>query len=137
MTFPSRYHIEVDHEIDATKAPIAVDTSKARVGMPAPDFRLKSTSGATVTLSALRGHPVVIVFFASWCHPCEEELPVLQQFADAEALRDRPRDDLVGGQGRTAWPCSRRRNSSRRVGGAGGSACWSQWGPPRRLSPSH
>jgi cytochrome c biogenesis protein CcmG, thiol:disulfide interchange protein DsbE len=62
-----------------TDAP--TDSSKARVGTDAPDFTLKSTRGASVTLSALRGHPVVIAFFASWCHPCEEELPVLQQFA--------------------------------------------------------
>jgi cytochrome c biogenesis protein CcmG, thiol:disulfide interchange protein DsbE len=63
------------------------DTSKARIGMPAPDFTLKSTTGATVTLSALRGHPVVVVFFASWCQPCEEELPVLEKFARDDAGR--------------------------------------------------
>ena len=62
-----------------TDAP--TDATKARTGTGAPDFTLKSTRGALVTLSALRGHPVVIAFFASWCHPCEEELPVLQQFA--------------------------------------------------------
>ena len=30
-------------------------------------------------LSRLRGAPVVLTFFASWCHPCEEELPALEQ----------------------------------------------------------
>jgi len=63
------------------------DNSKAKVGTPAPDFSLPSVDGRRVTLSALRGHPVVLVFFASWCHPCEEELPVLQQFADADGGR--------------------------------------------------
>jgi cytochrome c biogenesis protein CcmG/thiol:disulfide interchange protein DsbE len=65
------------------------DASKAKVGTPAPDFTLKSTTGATVRLSDLRGHPVVIAFFASWCNPCEEELPVLQDFArdDSNQLR--------------------------------------------------
>jgi cytochrome c biogenesis protein CcmG, thiol:disulfide interchange protein DsbE len=58
----------------------AIDTHKARVGTIAPDFTLHSTDGRTVTLSALRGRPVVVVFFASWCHPCQEELPVLERF---------------------------------------------------------
>jgi len=61
-----------------TIAPI--DAQKARVGSRAPDFALTSTNGNTATLSGLRGRPVVIVFFASWCHPCEEELPVLERF---------------------------------------------------------
>ena len=69
----------------STQAP--TDSGKARTGTEAPDFTLKSTSGASVTLSALRGHPVVIAFFASWCQPCEEELPVLQQFAQADRGR--------------------------------------------------
>ena len=63
------------------------DSSKAKLGAPAPDFRLKSTTGATVSLSSLRGHPVVVAFYASWCHPCEEELPVLEQFSRADAGR--------------------------------------------------
>jgi cytochrome c biogenesis protein CcmG/thiol:disulfide interchange protein DsbE len=63
------------------------DRRKARVGSPAPDFTLPTAGGATVRLSALLGHPVVLVFFASWCHPCEEELPVLQRVADADGGR--------------------------------------------------
>ncbi|MGO9872633.1 MAG: TlpA family protein disulfide reductase [Acidimicrobiia bacterium] len=65
----------------------ATDTSKARIGTIAPDFTLTSTTGAKVTLSALRGQPVIIAFFASWCYPCERELPVLQHFARADAGR--------------------------------------------------
>ena len=65
----------------------ATDTRKARVGTGAPDFTLKTTDGKRVTLSALRGRPVVIAFFASWCHPCEEELPVLEQFQREHAAR--------------------------------------------------
>jgi cytochrome c biogenesis protein CcmG/thiol:disulfide interchange protein DsbE len=65
----------------------ATDSAKARIGTHAPDFTLPSTTGTNVTLSALRGHPVVIAFFASWCHPCQEELPVLQHFARDDATR--------------------------------------------------
>ena len=63
----------------ATTGVAPIDPHKARVGSRAPDFTLPTTDGKTVTLSGLRGRPVVIVFFASWCHPCEEELPVLQK----------------------------------------------------------
>jgi cytochrome c biogenesis protein CcmG/thiol:disulfide interchange protein DsbE len=65
----------------------ATDSRKARIGAHAPDFTLTSTTGLDVTLSALRGHPVVIAFFASWCHPCREELPALQHFARDDATR--------------------------------------------------
>ena len=68
-----------------TIAPI--DSHKARLGTAAPDFSLPTTAGHTVRLSALRGRPVVIAFFASWCHPCEEELPVLEQFQREDAGR--------------------------------------------------
>jgi cytochrome c biogenesis protein CcmG, thiol:disulfide interchange protein DsbE len=51
----------------------------AGVGKAAPDFTLRSIDGEQVSLSDFRGKPVVLAFFASWCHPCEEELPVLQK----------------------------------------------------------
>jgi len=55
-----------------------IDHTKARVGHPAPDFSLRGLDGRPVRLSQFRGRPVVLTFFASWCHPCEEELPVLE-----------------------------------------------------------
>jgi peroxiredoxin len=48
------------------------------VGHPAPDFTLITTSGEQFTLSALRGAPVVLNFWATWCPPCRAELPELQ-----------------------------------------------------------
>jgi cytochrome c biogenesis protein CcmG, thiol:disulfide interchange protein DsbE len=65
----------------------AIDTSRARVGTAAPPFSLPDTTGRQVSLASLRGKPLVIAFFASWCHPCEEELPVLEQFARDEGGR--------------------------------------------------
>jgi thiol-disulfide isomerase/thioredoxin len=52
---------------------------RAAVGKVAPDFTLPELDGTPVTLSSYRGHPVVLTFFASWCHPCEEDMPVLER----------------------------------------------------------
>lgn len=49
-------------------------------GAPAPSFSLPELAelGHDVTLSQLRGRDVVLNFWASWCNPCQAEMPVLQ-----------------------------------------------------------
>lgn len=46
---------------------------------PAPDFTLQKISGGKLQLSHLRGHPVILNFWASWCPPCRDEAPALEQ----------------------------------------------------------
>lgn len=46
---------------------------------PARDFTLSSLDGGRVSLSALRGKPVLINFWASWCVPCRQEMPMIER----------------------------------------------------------
>jgi thiol-disulfide isomerase/thioredoxin len=50
----------------------------AAVEGPAPDFTLKSRSGENIKLSEHRGDVVMINFWASWCAPCRQEMPLLE-----------------------------------------------------------
>lgn len=51
-----------------------------KVGAVAPGFTLPRLGGTgTVSLAALRGHPLVLNFWASWCDPCKSEAPVLER----------------------------------------------------------
>ncbi len=46
-------------------------------GQQAPDFALKSSTGENMRLSEYRGDVVMINFWATWCGPCQQEMPHL------------------------------------------------------------
>ncbi len=50
-----------------------------QIGKMAPDFTLNTHNGNTITLSELKGKKVLLNFWASWCGPCEEEMPAMQK----------------------------------------------------------
>ncbi|MFT8890149.1 MAG: TlpA disulfide reductase family protein [Ethanoligenens sp.] len=56
----------------------ASTTSGTSVGQKAPDITVTDRDGKTLMLSSLRGKPVVLNFWASWCPPCQEEMPDYQ-----------------------------------------------------------
>jgi len=86
----------------------------AAIGTTAPDFQLTGLDGRQVRLSDLRGTPVVLNFWASWCTPCRAEFPLLHAAArDAHgryAVVGVNTDDIKGDakafakEERATWP---------------------------------
>ena len=67
-----------------------VNAPQPAVGHPAPDFTLtRFGTGEKVNLSDLRGKPLILNFWATWCGPCRAEMPALQ------AAYERYGDDLL------------------------------------------
>jgi thiol-disulfide isomerase/thioredoxin len=73
----------------ATAARLTPDTDQA--GKAIPGVEIKDPAGATAKLSDLKGKPVLVNLWATWCVPCVKELPTL----DALAARDAGRLQVV------------------------------------------
>lgn len=57
------------------------------IGQPAPAYQTFSLAGDSVSLAALRGSVVLLNVWATWCHPCRDEIPVLQALHERYAAR--------------------------------------------------
>lgn len=62
-----------------------VQANSPLLGRAAPDIRGSTLAGAGFDLAGLRGHFVVVDFFASWCPACVTEQPELERFATHQA----------------------------------------------------
>jgi cytochrome c-type biogenesis protein len=71
VTTPWDSHFETGNPTPAANGPV-------QVGKPAPDFSLSDIDGHHVSLSQLKGKPVLISFWATWCVPCRDELPLIR-----------------------------------------------------------
>jgi peroxiredoxin len=77
----------------SAETPAVLDVGAAvglEVGAQAPGFTLPDLDGNEVSLAHLQGRPVIINFWATWCAPCEVEMPALEQ-----AYQERKDDGLV------------------------------------------
>jgi cytochrome c biogenesis protein CcmG/thiol:disulfide interchange protein DsbE len=70
-------------ELEVRTPPPSVSTAARTYppGTPAPALRLEGLDGGRVDLAALRGRPVVVNFWATWCEPCVREFPLLARAA--------------------------------------------------------
>jgi cytochrome c biogenesis protein CcmG/thiol:disulfide interchange protein DsbE len=71
-----------EQQLPASEAP--------RAGTAAPAFDLRTLRRHHVSVESLRGRPVVVNFWASYCHPCRQEFPLLKS-----ALQEHRRDRLA------------------------------------------
>lgn len=59
----------------------SVRTVRTPAGAEAPGFDLPLLDGGNLTLTSTRGHVVALAFWATWCEPCQAELPALDELA--------------------------------------------------------
>jgi cytochrome c biogenesis protein CcmG/thiol:disulfide interchange protein DsbE len=105
----------------------AVQTYPA--GTPAPALRLPGLDGAQVDLAALRGRPVVVNFWATWCEPCVREFPLLRQAAaDHRGQRLAVVGVLTGDRPTAARPFVRRHRATWPVGLDPDATAAGRWG---------
>lgn len=72
--------------VAAVLMPVGRQAEIAHEGEPAPDFSLPPLDGgAPVSLSSLRGRVVLLNFWATWCVPCESEMPAMERLHRALA----------------------------------------------------
>ena len=62
-------------------------SGKVEVGAPAPDYQTMSLDGDTVSLAEQRGKVVLFNIWATWCHPCRDEIPELRALQAKYAAR--------------------------------------------------
>ncbi|MEO7647118.1 MAG: TlpA disulfide reductase family protein [Gemmatimonadaceae bacterium] len=65
----------------------AGSAARVEIGSPAPAYSAVSLGGDSVSLAAHRGKVVLLNVWATWCHPCRDEIPELQALHERYAAR--------------------------------------------------
>lgn len=63
------------------------EVRRPEIGQPAPDYHAVTIDGDSVSLAASRGRVTLLNVWATWCHPCRDEIPVLQALHERYAPR--------------------------------------------------
>ncbi len=103
------------HNSASTEASNGSAPSVAKVGALAPAFNEPTVAGTSLSMAELRGKPVYLNFFASWCPPCNEEAPdvnsVQRQFkgdglqvVGVDILEDKKKAQLFVDQHHLSYP---------------------------------
>ena len=83
----------------STSAATTSSSSSAKEGLEignlAYDFSLKNYDGDTIALSSLRGKVVILNFWASWCSPCQLEMPGFQNIQDGITAKGADADTTI------------------------------------------
>jgi cytochrome c biogenesis protein CcmG/thiol:disulfide interchange protein DsbE len=93
MTLAAYFAVALRPDHDPRELPSAL------IDKEAPQFSLAGLNGAGISRDGLKGGPVVVNFFASWCVPCRIEHPLLMRLSEREHVplygidyKDKPQD---------------------------------------------
>jgi thiol-disulfide isomerase/thioredoxin len=71
----------------APAAPVSDKLDRSHAGEPLPDVTVKDAAGESLAMASLKGEPVLVNLWATWCAPCIAELPTLDKIAAGGKLR--------------------------------------------------
>ncbi len=73
-------YLSINRNQPGSSNPAAVPVN---VNFPAPELALNDLNGSTISLKSLQGQYVLVNSWATWCPPCQQEMPALESFYQA------------------------------------------------------